>query len=575
MEDKMLKILNELTLNSQMSGEKRANLAQALKGWMKLDDLNFTYFLALYGKYKRPQKSEKPLAICEGQKLNGDYSYIYPTAIASDELMQALPYQNYADLCQKYDGNRSNQAVLWIKKMQAGTGSSMVRTRYLANHYGISESDVKIGAKGTDLFITLRNGKKVSLAETQILQSISDAAHKKYKRIVLHDIVSDETKLSIDSMWEKRSVVAADKSYRQIIEASPSLDYFGQTFQSHVPTIDQDGQISYKRKAPGGHALFGIDAMRAAYIDDLRPAVVEGEVLICSVGNGEDLSSSPDPVITNWMIEEQVPLVMVTTTKTDIDLKGGQISIGQRDGQIEITMMEMAQAEAAGQLALFEQLGLRQGDREAFFNTNMIIINYNVFSPLIKKLVGEVGEDAFIEIIAPDLILNKKSQVEPNGETRTYTQLEGAMGTVLLNLDRYWRATKGKGLIHFLNVDAENRTKFFSPIKTAFDYFMQFQSDRFALDESCYRLVNKNSGSLPNVTLRHKFYKSVQNVLEAFQACEIIDLKSLIVEGQADFSHVVLKGHVQINAAQDALKVLTESLNDGKPLTLENGTYHV
>ncbi len=62
-----------------------------------------------------------------------------------------------------------------LKKMQAGTGSSIHRNKYLAYHFGIDEKDVEIGAKGTDLFVKLKSGDIVSLAEIQILQAISDA----------------------------------------------------------------------------------------------------------------------------------------------------------------------------------------------------------------------------------------------------------------------------------------------------------------------------------------------------------------------------------------------------------------
>ncbi|MBL6991198.1 MAG: UTP--glucose-1-phosphate uridylyltransferase [Bacteriovoracaceae bacterium] len=554
MEAQIGQLLDELALQS-LGLEKTKEIEDKLKKLMQLDELNLVYFLSLYFKYKKKGQTQRPLAIKDElhNDDNQEYALVYPTAMAPQELLKQLPYTSYTDLNSLYDQDKAPNAVLWIKKMQAGTGSSIHRNKYLAYHFGIDEKDVEIGAKGTDLFVKLKSGDIVSLAEIQILQAISDAEGAKFKKIILHDIISDETKDSIEAIWNKQSVVNKKLNYKQIVEDAKNLEYFGKTFQYHVPTIDSDGGISYNRQAPAGHALFGVDAMRAAYIDSLRPKIENGETLISCVGNGEDLSSAPDPLITNWMIEKKVPLVMVTTTKTEIDLKGGQISIlpDPSSSQTFITMVEKAQAQMSGQLALFEKLGLRDGDGEAFFNTNMILINYNELTPIIKKLVEEIGEAAFLEVIAPSLIQNQKKQLDNDGVERTYTQLEGAMGTVILNLDKYWRSRYKKGLVHFLNVDETNRTKFFSPIKTAFDYFMQFRSDRFEFDEKSFRLVNKNCGMLPNVALKDKFYKSVQNVLDTFLGCQIIDLKSLIVEGKADFRDVTLKGNIEVKVISD------------------------
>ena len=94
----------------------------------------------------------------------------------------------------------------------------------------------------------------------------------------------------------------------------------------------------------------------------------------------------------------------------------------------------------------------------------MALFNYDVLVPRIKKLVSEAGHDQFYEIIAPDLIQNSKEQTESDGLKRAYTQLEGAMGSVLLNLDRYYRQRYGEPLVYFVNVGRESRTDFFFPL---------------------------------------------------------------------------------------------------------------
>ncbi len=513
-----------------------------------LDQLNTSYFLALYRKFKQGNTSgDLPLFIHEDNiRPSNDVTEVFPTAIASAQQMDHLPAVHYRDLTAKGSKHQSKKAALWIKKMQAGTGSSMTRSSYLAKELECPLSQVKIGAKGTDLFIDVAGGKKISIAEAQILQAFADAKQKCFGEIILHDIISNETEESIAAIWNQESLWHPGTTYRQALEQLQGIKYFGHSYQFHIPTLDAEGVVSFNRMAPGGHALFGVDALMAAYRPEMRPDVGD-KVLISSVGNGEDLSSSPDEFMVHWMVEENIPIAMVTTTKTNNDMKGGQIAIVMPSGGVPyISMMEKAQAESSKQLPLFESLGLRKGDREAFFNTNMILLNYHALSPKIEKLVKEIGEDAFLQIISPDLILNKKKQKDADGAERTYTQLEGAMGTVVLNLDRYWRIHYGAPLVHFLNVDALNRTRFFCPIKTAFDYYMQFHSDRFAFDQNTYRLINLVPGELPLVNLNHNIYKDVLPVLELFNKTKIRKLKTLEVSGEVDFSSIELAGDITV-----------------------------
>ncbi len=537
------KLLDTVVSKSDNHQEK-----EELKKLLGFDDLNLAYYMALYGKYKKSlsgEKSELPLYIHESNvKSSGDIEIVYPTAIANEEQMKLLPAVHYKDLVASGKKDSAKKAALWVKKMQAGTGSSMTRNSYLAEEKGIKESEVRIGAKGTDLFIDYAQGKKISIAEAQILQAITDEKKGVFGAVVLHDIVSSETESSIDSIWDKECLLNPGSSYRAVIEKLPGVQYFGKSFQHYIPTLDKDNNVSFNRSAPGGHALFGVDALLAAFKKEMRPNVGQCP-LISSIGNGEDLSSSPDAYMVNWMVEENIPIAMVTTTKTSNDMKGGQIAVVPGDKPY-VTMMEKAQAETANQLPLFESLGLREGDGEAFFNTNMVLINYSILVPKIEKLVDEIGENEFLKIIAPDLIQNNKKQKDSDGVERSYLQLEGAMGTVVLNLDRYWREKYGEPVVHFLNVDAINRTQFFCPIKTAFDYFMQFHSDRFAFDPNTFRLINLNPGELPMVNFKASEYKDVGSVLSLFKGAKIKHLKNLSVVGVVDFSKVEMVGDIEV-----------------------------
>src|SRR5690606_33006711 len=94
-----------------------------------------------------------------------------------------------------------------------------------------------------------------------------------------------------------------------------------------------------------------------------------------------------------------------------------------------------------------------------------------------------------------------------------------------------------------------NRTRFFSPIKSAFDYFMQFHSDLFELDPDSMRLTHLRPGFLPSVSLKApqpKHYEDVSNVLEAFEGSSIRELDSLSVDGLVVARGGKLKGDVRI-----------------------------
>src|SRR5690606_20394889 len=136
-----------------------------------------------------------------------------------------------------------------------------------------------------------------------------------------------------------------------------------------------------------------------------------------------------------------------------------------------------------------------------FFNANLSLYNHQVLGEKLRRLYEELGEDAFMDVVSPDLILNPKEQEDPDGEIRSYVQLEGAKGSVLLNLDRYWRNRYGEPLVHFVNVEPRDRTRFFSPVKVPFDFFMQFASDRFRFDEQKMELRDQRPGELPAVSL--------------------------------------------------------------------------
>ncbi|WP_412463519.1 UTP--glucose-1-phosphate uridylyltransferase [Halobacteriovorax sp. RT-2-6] len=353
---------------------------------------------------------------------------VYPTAIAPRKLLRdELPFHSYEDIKQRYSTKEVVDCTLWLRKMHGGLGSSLDRSDYLKK-YGRTSP----GSKSTDLYLETKEFGAISLAEAQIIQASKKTSS--FKKVVLQDLVNNEVKPIIDEMWDKHSHLLNE-----------SFSRMNSVIQQKLPAI-KNGQLTLEHIAPAGHGIFGYEVFKGP-----RPL---GKNLIACIGNGEDLSSTPDRAIVNWMLTENIPVVMVTTTKTNRDMKGGQIALKVESDKTYLTIVEKAQAEQANQLDYFEKLGLRDEDDDAFFNTNLVLINFNA--------LGDC------RIALPDLIKNQKGE---------FVQLEGAMGSVLLNSDRLSR-DRGKKLVHILNVNKENRTKFFNPIKKIedFNFILKTQS---------------------------------------------------------------------------------------------------
>ncbi len=518
----------------------------------KMDDLNGSYFKILLDKKGKSNESGTIKIASRDITPEENDVLVYPTAMASEDLMRSLPTFHYDQINNSENRKAAKNVSLWVKKMQAGTGSSLTRTEYLAQTLNISANDVKIGAKGTDLFISIKHpltgeNTTISLAEAQIIQLIYISKANKYSNILVHDIVGPETKKSLKEIWDKKSIINPSKSYRELLEESNKINYSGTTFQGHLPTLTPENEITFERQAPGGHGIFALEAIMAAYKPELRPK--SKNTLISSIGNGEDLSSIPDENIVGLMKREKIAVAMITTTKTENDLKGGQIAIAKTaDNETYTTIVEKAQAEQSNQLELFEALGLREKDNIAFFNTNMALFNYEVLTPKVNQLIELLGEDKFLQEISPDLIQNWKEQ---NG--KKFLQLEGAMGSVILNLDRLYRKHFHEPLVSFINIEREKRTNFFSPIKTAFDFVLQFKSDRFKLNNKTMQLINNRPGVLPSISLSHKYYKDLSNTINAFNNTSLLKLDSLKVDGLVHFSDLELIGKIEVINKSDSL----------------------
>lgn len=568
---------------SQPSSAVSPSTLKSIQESLGLDEINFKYLQVLMGSYgesKRSAKNDSLIVIADHGNLElalGKTGMVVPTAIASKSLMKSVPVTDYTSIARKkadYEA-ATPEVRFWVKKLMAGTGSGIVRVEFLkeiAAKLGKSGS-VKIGSKGTDLHAEVIIDGQVhilNIAELQILQLLAQS--DKYKQVIFHDVVSNETQQSIETTWTKSSSLLNGKTLTDVAGEKGEVRS-GPTVQYHIPTIGESGYLTKERLAPAGHGLFAIEAVFAT-LNNKLPKTKKGESLIGVIGNGEDLMSTPSADIVGWMAKEQLPVVMVTTEKTALDKQGGQIAIGfNSKGQEYVTIVEKAQAETAvkkgyaEQMDLFTALGLRPQDSKAMFNTNMVLVNYNSLQPKLVMLAQKVGgNERLLELIAPDLITNTKKQKSAEGIEKSFVQLEGAMGSVVLKLDRLYREMfNGQPLVHFLNIDKNHRTRYFAPIKSAFDFFMQFYSDRFVVDGKAFTIVDQRPGSIPKVTLVDDFYKEAANVLKAFKGSKILELDELSIEGAGVLmSGMKLSGVVKIRNLSGQVVYLPSLLQQNK-----------
>jgi hypothetical protein len=394
---------------------------------------NLEYFNSLLNKFNDPKVVDFQI----NQPEAGIKSNIIPFALADKKDLEQVDIKQYKDLTISRDALKKTNLVL--VKMHAGLGSSVKRADLLKKW----DNRDTLGSKGTDLYLEL-DGEYKSLAELQLKQVECLTNKKIYKSVSLQNLVNYETSKQVDSLSE---------NFKNSVNVLASID------QQKMQTIAEDGCVTSARLAPAGHAFLGFYQLFDLFLNKNEV----DEVMV--IGNGEDLNSTADEQMISWVVEQEIPIVMITTTKLAKDKKGGQISLVKNDKRDYVTIIEKAQAEKSNQLSYFEQIGLRDTDNKSLFNTNIVILNKKVLKNKFNEFLKDTTAEEFKTVISPDLIKNVKEQ-----DGKSFTQLEGAIGSTLLNLDQFFRVEFNCPLISFLNLDPQDREKFFIPIKKIEDF---------------------------------------------------------------------------------------------------------
>ena len=544
-----------------------------------------SYIAGLYQKYVALRQAEDQGAEKQGLVIGGNFK---PSAQLSElERRELLGARDFAEDIfgkQRYI-DAAKDVILIANPMNGGLGSSVSRQSYLQRMTGRTE----LGAKGTDLFFRVEvdgfdaDGKKrtvieqVSVTELKYIQAIRYASN--LGNIVIQELVNedsigpmnrflDETIFLPDRVDQRPD--APRRTYRQVIEETEGID-LAETMieQGSLPVIDvATNKLTDDYTAPGGHGQLGSMVLQEALTADLP----EGKTVIRAVYNGDGPNNSVSKSIVGFMAAEGVPIVMISTTKTALDKKGGLIGLETMpNGSVRAQMLELAQAKANGQEKIFTAMGLTEGQAGAqFFNTNVAAVNYTALQPFLRELRDIIGEEQFNEIVTPDLIPNEKTKTGG----RKVIQLEGAMGSALLNLNGFVTTTDNedvqrlmakygfKRLLTIVNVDEENRTRFFTPIKFAYDHVLYSETDHFGVSAASGLLVNQGGSHLPGFATMDDYYKDVQNSIDAFHGTSMLALDELHLLGKVNMPRAVLVGHVAVNNKSGQLVDLNKFVDE-------------
>ncbi|MCF7916827.1 MAG: UTP--glucose-1-phosphate uridylyltransferase [Candidatus Omnitrophica bacterium] len=541
--------------------EKQGNISKELTEYIK--QLAFYDVLYLYALYQKFWQEAKELRI--------GHNFIPSALLSEKERIKELNVVDYQQIRDDTSLDKfAQKATLVCNPMDGGLGSSLERLSYLKKIWKKIERKGKphLGAKGEDLYFDIQiNGsnQKINVTEIKYLQAIQAASF--YHKIIIQELVNEESIDSINefldettNFWDRVGTKKNKKklSYRKLIAKNKKIDLADKMIiQASLPTVDQESnQLTTKRVAPGGHGQLGSMALGEA----AKAKVSSEKNLIRAIYNGDGPNNFPDQKIIGFMAKNKIPIIMITSTKTPIDQKGGQIGLElTEDQERRPQILELAQAEEQGQRDIFRKIGIKGFDQSVYgqaekqyFNTNIALINYSIISPFLKDLYQLIGPQKFSKIISPDLIKNQKIK-----NKKVYIQLEGALASTLLNLAGFIKTTRDKevkklikkhkitNFLVIVNIDKKERTKFFTPIKYAWDFWFYAYSDHFRLNRDNFKLESLKPGSLPSFDL-DPFYQDLENCIDAFGRTSTIDLDFLTIEGKVLIKDVKLSGVVVI-----------------------------
>ena len=515
------------------------------------------------------------------------------------------------------------RTYLYDCDLDGGTGVNMNRREH--KRKALNDPTVEMGSKSTDLFFDFElvgKDKKEAPKKVNVKLSVMEFRNLKrimnldfYKGIHFSEFVSDETLPSLLDFLNNQIVVwdridetipkAQKRTWGQylvemgikgidkrsvMVKGRMKELFYPFEVTGVFPNIDAKNktQITRAKITHGGHGYFGVFALLKRTLElyeTHRKAIDRGESVMISIANGDGPNNTVTREMMGSVVESQAGLVMVTTEKTTQDKKGGQLGKTAVGSVSYMDIFEVGQIPKTDQTAasLFQEMGLRVSDSIQDFNTNTIIINVGVVAPMLAELRDILGsEDEFFNFMMPSNIPNPQKD---ENKIIVGLAMEGAMGSALLNLVKNMATSKdvrinalwerNQGFFKLARVEKDYRSDFFTPNKTAIDFWQMALSDHFER-----KLEQKEDGkfdiSLKNTRPGHfttyKFeeqsedwYNNVSHLEIAFGKMSTHNLDELQIRGRPVLiPDTILEGDVRIvnNSARAEVLQLKDELID-------------
>ncbi|EKD27540.1 MAG: hypothetical protein ACD_79C00679G0003 [uncultured bacterium] len=416
--------------------------------------------------------------------------------------------------------------VIYNNVLNGGAGTNMARGKFLNWIVARIKNLIRdqMGAKGTDIFLTTDDGKLISVIELAIRHMIKDS--ELAKKVIIKQLISNATIDSVEKALELKSEIDG-KTLQQIINENKKVDI--ELWDEPVfPLLDAEKAVfdfTEKLMAPGGHALgMFVEIMSAINDYEKDKSGFLKETRVSTFFNGDGPNNSISKELIASFVQSGSLLANVVAMASKADVKGGKVvkvkAESTKGNVVELfDMMETAQAKESGQLNAFENLGLNKDktintEKPALFNTNSYLRNDNQLIPVlsdIKNIVFDGDIQKFAKaVLSPALIVVQHKKVS------NLNKLEGAMGTVVLNIVNYLLMENADGnaqvieilkkhnvdvdnLLYFPVLDGINRTDEFTPQKKIEDPWNALF--HFEVDGTNYVLKDRNPGHLIGVSI--------------------------------------------------------------------------
>ncbi len=495
-----------------------------------------------------------------------------PTAVLTEEQLRD---GHFYKVSLNLPAEPQENTVIYMPLL-GGVATSMGMTDSFYEYVGgVIGRKIEKGTKGTDVFFKMtENGKEtfVNPLEMNLLRLMDDLKNRRVGKVVFQPMLNEDSVKAVNALFNDTIFapdrVSADPSaprrtWREVLNHTKGFEFGAPLMQGMIKVYSlKDRDYTNRFRAPGGHGFLGHTILMAMATGALR----EGAVV---TSNGDGANNMPVSVAAQ-MENMGSPIVLMTNIKKPkLDLKVGLLGVeGGAPGSREIAAVK--EMTGAGAMRFFEEVGTRSGDLPQVFLNNNILFNTRVLAPIMRDLYELVGPEKLNEKLFEGVILNKKKKIDGHSEEDVF-QVELAISTMLLNLNRYWITNSGKNiadlrkkyhrdhLIDFINLEKKGadgksedyRHWGFTPVKNPFDVVIL--SGLFRPDINTGMLQPKKPQfEYPEPAFIGKYYETMAHTVQAFPPdIDMTSLKAIYLDGQVLFSaKTIFRGTVMVESKE-------------------------